>query len=133
MLNIESPCITEELIGKILSDEAMPEKAVIGTDKPAEAPTATTSSKPALAVPDKVRPSRPYQRLTHEERELILSALKTAKGHQTRAAEMLDMTTRQFRYRLAKYTKETTYTDRQLEILVVSTLPRRSSWTNWLC
>ncbi|HEY3698158.1 MAG TPA: sigma 54-interacting transcriptional regulator [Spongiibacteraceae bacterium] len=45
---------------------------------------------------------RPYVRVASHDREQIMTVLKRTGGNQTRAAELLGMTLRQLRYRLAK-------------------------------
>jgi len=112
VLNTESPWITEDLINKILHDEEMPNKIYAETASPQnQHPVATLPENDARNTPP-TKANRPYQRFNSDEREVILNALKNAKGNQVRAAEMLDMTARQFRYRLAKFSKDTSHTER---------------------
>jgi Nif-specific regulatory protein len=47
-------------------------------------------------------PYRPYLRVNSSERERIMEILLSTGGNQTRAAELLGLTVRQLRYRLAK-------------------------------
>ncbi len=45
---------------------------------------------------------RPYVRVASQDREQIMEVLQRTRGNQTKAAELLGMTLRQLRYRLAK-------------------------------
>ncbi|HEY7775596.1 MAG TPA: sigma 54-interacting transcriptional regulator [Kineobactrum sp.] len=56
-------------------------------------------SVPATALPG---PARPYSWVRTDESEQLLAALNQTRGNKTRAAAVLGMTTRQFRYRLEK-------------------------------
>lgn len=112
VLNTESPWITEDLLNKILNDEEMPNKPFSDITSLREQNLVTPPAPAETQALPPGKSSRPYQRINHDEREVIFNALKNAKGNQVRAAEMLDMTARQFRYRLAKLSKETSHTER---------------------
>ena len=68
-----------------------------------------TTSIP-VPVPDSPPPlqtsSRPYSWVREDEMDAIQDALKRTQGNKTRAAALLGMTARQFRYRLAKLGNE---------------------------
>jgi Nif-specific regulatory protein len=106
VLHSTSPWITVELIKSILQDESVPLMEALAAEHTepvrtvADAATAVTTPPPA---DDKS--ARPYQRVNENDREMLISTLQKAKGNQKRAAEMLNMTARQFRYRLAKLHK----------------------------
>ena len=105
VLHSTSPWITAELVNLILQDESMPV-----LDPPVTSPTESTNLAPPRSessAPQSLddKSARPYQRVLESERDMLISTLEKAKGNQKRAAEMLNMTARQFRYRLAKLHK----------------------------
>ena len=112
LLHSNSPWITAELINGILQDESIPALKQGGDESGARYATDVAVTHSGAGTSDDDRPVRPYQRVSEDEREEILNALKETKGNQRRAAEMLNMTARQFRYRLAKLTKDVCHTER---------------------
>ena len=67
-------------------------------------PTSVTvpSSSQTQALPNSPAHSRPYSWVREDELETLNDALQKTQGNKTRAAALLGMTARQFRYRLAK-------------------------------
>ncbi len=63
---------------------------------------ASLSAVPAQTVEKSEIRYRPYVRVDSHDREQLLATLQRTGGNQTRAAELLGMTLRQLRYRLAK-------------------------------
>lgn len=55
-----------------------------------------------LAASESAGGSRPYQRVSDDEKEAIESALRQTRGNKTEAAKTLGMSTRQLQYRLGK-------------------------------
>ena len=98
VLQGDGPCIDAGQIERILADEAELNPAVA-----AESPPLTTAPPPAVpSTTETPMRYRPYNRVDSRQREHIMAALRDTGGNQTRAAELLGMTTRQLRYRLAK-------------------------------
>jgi Nif-specific regulatory protein len=106
VLQTEGSLITAEQIDRMLADEAdmpfqrMPQSASapLTVVTPAAAVEPITDRKPTATE----TPYRPYLRVDSSERERIMEILGSTGGNQTRAAELLGLTVRQLRYRLAK-------------------------------
>jgi Nif-specific regulatory protein len=103
VLQAEDSLITEGQIDAMLVEESG-----IGThhsmDAPAGAVPAAVAGKtaPPPAAPEEPIRYRPYERVDAGQRARLMEVLQLTGGNQTRAAAMLGMTLRQFRYRLAK-------------------------------
>ncbi len=97
VLQAEGSLLTAEQIEMMLAHESElhPQPSM-----PTGAPQLTTvkSEKVEEAAPR----YRPYVRVASQDREQIMEVLQRTGGNQTKAAELLGMTLRQFRYRLAK-------------------------------
>ncbi len=63
---------------------------------------ATYNHAPPLYADAMPLQGRPYSRVREDESQLISDALQRSAGNKTRAAALLGMTTRQFRYRMEK-------------------------------
>ncbi|MCG8537340.1 MAG: hypothetical protein MI808_19805, partial [Pseudomonadales bacterium] len=71
--------------------------------QPSAPPTSVTApSSQTPALPNSPAHSRPYSWVREDELEMLNDALQKTQGNKTRAAALLGMTARQFRYRLAK-------------------------------
>ncbi|SEO47466.1 sigma-54-dependent Fis family transcriptional regulator [Aquisalimonas asiatica] len=92
--------ITAAEIEHILNDES----AVSGpVHVPPDAATARQQNVGGDAEPaDSAVFGRPYQRVDPAEADQLRSALARSRGNKTRAAQMLGLSVRQFRYRLTK-------------------------------
>ncbi|MCC6209292.1 MAG: sigma 54-interacting transcriptional regulator [Gammaproteobacteria bacterium] len=106
VLQAEDSLITEGQIDAMLVEEAGMGSLhhAAETPPPAVAVPATVPGKAAslpATPPNDIR-YRPYERVDIKQRSRLMEALKRTGGNQTRAAELLGMTLRQFRYRLAK-------------------------------
>jgi Nif-specific regulatory protein len=108
VLQADDSLITEGQIDAMLVEEAGMGSLHAGeTAAPARAIPATVAEGPAppAASPAASREPiryRPYERVDIRQRTRLLEALQHTGGNQTRAAELLGLTLRQFRYRLAK-------------------------------
>ncbi len=89
VLKAESQWVNVEQIEAVLDAEIIPDGASISGQDPVFARAA-----PA--------PARPYQWVRDADIESLQDALRQAAGNQTRAARLLGLTPRQFRYRLKK-------------------------------
>ena len=74
--------------------------------------TPTEPSENAAGYDDSKAGYRPYMRVEENQSDDILVALKKTGGNQTHAAQMLGLTVRQLRYRIAKLELETTATQK---------------------
>lgn len=96
--DIESILRQESVINKHLEAG---QAAVSNYPRAAEPAATTRITEPGLAAP--VAPSsRPYRWVREDEEEQLLNALQQTGGNKTRAAALLGMSARQFRYRLDK-------------------------------
>lgn len=112
VLQAEDSLITEGQIDAMLVEEAGMGSLHHAADAPSLAaaiPAAVsgrTTPPPSTARQD-IR-YRPYERVDVRQRTRLMEALQHTGGNQTRAAELLGMTLRQFRYRMTKLETEST-------------------------
>jgi two-component system response regulator PilR (NtrC family) len=94
-----------ELRGNVRELKNIIEREVIlsedGCIRDTEAYYSAGSKEPVAEIPDQGMNINHY--LADIERELLQKALEKSKGIKTRAAELLGLTFREFRYRLSKY------------------------------
>jgi Nif-specific regulatory protein len=109
VLQAEGPLIDEGQIEAILADESgIPLSTATSTASAGAEPAAGMLRPPLVPVPtaeprrDTPPRYRPYARVASGDQENIRAALARTGGNQTRAAELLGLTLRQLRYRLAK-------------------------------
>ena len=106
VLKAEKGTIGVAAIETILRQEsAIHEHTEAGQAGSSHRSSSTRTSALPMPVPDAPQPSqfsRPYSWVREDEMEALQDALKRAHGNKTRAAALLGMTARQFRYRLAK-------------------------------
>ena len=97
--------IQHELRGNVRELKNIIEREVIlsedGYIRDTEAYHSAGASEPVAEIPDQGMNINHY--LADIERELLHKALKKSEGVKTRAAELLGLTFREFRYRLSKY------------------------------
>jgi Nif-specific regulatory protein len=91
VLKAEGQWVNVEQIEAVLDAELIPDGASLSGQDPGS----------ARAAPEPVT-ARPYQWVRDADIESLQDALRQAAGNQTRAARLLGLTPRQFRYRLKK-------------------------------
>ena len=96
--DIESILRQESVINKHLEAG---QAAVSNYPRAAEPAATTRITEPGLVAPVAAS-SRPYRWVREDEEEQLLNALQQTGGNKTRAAALLGMSARQFRYRLGK-------------------------------
>ena len=96
--DIESILRQESVINKHLEAG---QAAVSNYPRAAEPAATTRITEPGLVAPVAAS-SRPYRWVREDEEEQLLNALQQTGGNKTRAAALLGMSARQFRYRLDK-------------------------------
>jgi Nif-specific regulatory protein len=100
---IDAMLVEEAGMGSLHSVEAAAPAGVVPAavfDKTAPLPAALPA-----ASGEPIR-YRPYERVDIRQRTRLMEALRHTGGNQTRAAELLGMTLRQFRYRMARMEAE---------------------------
>ena len=105
--------MTAAAVARALADESARQAALATPPAPAVAPplVASVVTEPTEAAPSAppvppAPPARHYQWVRREERDPLEAALLRAGGNQARAARELNMTARQFGYRLRKLRAE---------------------------
>ena len=93
---------TEQRIDTDLVDDILAEEQGINAQGQGGHAVDTVRRDPSAMLPASTDGLRPYARVTGDETESILRALRQHQGNKTRAAMSLGMTPRQFRYRIQK-------------------------------
>ncbi len=105
VLQADGPMIDAGQIGTILADESgIPVSTATSSVSIGAGPAAEmlNSELPPPRISHEPRPRGSYTRVEPRDAQVISDALARTGGNQTRAAQLLGMTLRQLRYRLAK-------------------------------
>src|SRR5690606_9337329 len=104
VLQSENSLLTADFLGQLLLSESEfhPEPVSLSVGSVAPLPLPVQSRPEQEKLHTQTIHYRPYVRVETGDRINILEMLKTTGGNQTRAAELLGLTVRQLRYRLAK-------------------------------
>jgi Nif-specific regulatory protein len=103
----EDRTISIATVRRIIEDEsaihhAPAQQLVPNSASPINTPTAESITRPGESWNDSTEQKRAYWKVSDDEKENLIAALKYSRGNKTRAAMMLNMTPRQFNYRIEK-------------------------------